>query len=102
MLIAMPYRQEELIDWDQADIFAIYQVENNQVVDRELVQLSDDRSTWVELLYRRLVNRLILPSLPAELKFDLDYYQMRYSVASTGLADQVLADFLNGDLSDDD
>lgn len=102
MIVAMPYRQGCLIEWDSASIFVLYQVENNQVVTRELIQPHTSGEAVVEFLFRRQVNRVLLGSLDDELKFHLAYYNIESIIVAAGDTDELMERFLEGAFTDDD
>ena len=102
MILALPYCQGELVALEQADIFAIYRLENNQVVDKQLIQPGLSGEDLIEHFYRLQVNRVILPEVSDDTKFDLDYFQMGYVTGVSGQADELVERFLEGAFEDDD
>lgn len=102
MIIALPYKQGMLQAMDQTSVFALYHIENNYVVKKELIQPGVKGEALIEHLYRCRVNQVILPELSDSDKFDLDYYQMGYVTGVSGEADTLVEMFLEGAYQDDD
>ncbi|HHT21365.1 MAG TPA: hypothetical protein GXZ74_08005 [Tissierellia bacterium] len=102
MIIALPYKQGILQEIDHSEIVALYHIENNQVIGRQLVQPDTTGEGLIEYLYRARVNQVILPSLNDDIKFELDYYQMGYVSGVRGETDEIVERFLEGAFEDDD
>ena len=102
MIIALPNRRGILQELDETDIFALYHIENNQVIHKELVQPDKTGEDLIEYLYRAQVNHLILPTLNDDIKFELDFYKMGYVTGVRGETDEIIERFLEGAFQDDD
>lgn len=101
MIVAMPYRQGSLIDWDSATLFVLYHLENNRIRDKELIQPQTSGEALVEFLYRKQVNRVMLTKLSDNLKFDLTFYQIEPIIGVSGDTDELMRRFLEGAFEDD-
>lgn len=102
MKLAMPYKQGQLIDWDEADLFVLYSIENNQVNARELHQTTAQGEQLVEELYRLQVNRVMVLKLSDDLKFDLDYFKIEAITGLSGETDELIERFLEGAFEHDE
>ena len=101
MIIALPTKQSQLVGWMEASFFTRNLIENNQVVKKELVSIGD-HAVIAEELYRQQVNRILVPSLDNDLKFDFDYYQIEVILGVQGEVDEVIERFLEGEFEQDE
>ena len=102
MIVAMPYRQGSLIDWDSATVFVLYHLENNRIIDKELIQPHTSGEALVEFLYRKQVNRVMLTKLNDDLKFNLAFYQIEPIIGVAGDTEELMGQFLEGAFEHDE
>lgn len=102
MILAMPYKHGNIDGFDDSKLFALYHLENNQVVKKDLIKPNLVGEELVEFLYRSQVNQLMVPLLSDDLKFELDFYQIDYISGVSGEADELIDRYLEGEFQDDE